>query len=411
MPSSLGISKIFSTGSLLRSLGAVGLLGAFVACGGSNAGGPPTTGPASTALAPSNDPGPADDAPITDPPTPPKATGNPIKGMKLWIDPETNAALRANALDKTQPDVAKLFRERIAKYSQALWLGEWNSNVYRKVKWTVDQAASTGEVPTFIAYNVPGRDCGQHSAGGLKSKEAYQRWIRKIAAGIGDRAAIVVLEPDALGLLEKENCLTKDQQAERVFLLHDAVKVLRQNPKTVVYLDGGHSRWHPVDEAARLLKMAGVEDANGFALNTSNYRGMDELLPFAKQLSEKLGGVHYVIDTSRNGAGPYGVEWCNPPGRKLGLPPTTETADPNCDAYLWLKRPGESDGACNGAPAAGAFWDKQAIELATPMDSTAAPASSSSAAPEAAPAAESKDAKDSKTAAKPAKGAAKPAKK
>ncbi len=331
----------------------------------SETGAPPTTAPASTALAPTNDYGPPDDAPIVEAPTPPKSVGNPLKGMKLWVDPETNAALRANALEKTQPDIAKLFREKIAKYPQALWLGEWNSNVYRKVKWTVDQASQNDEVPIFIAYNVPGRDCGQHSAGGLKSKEAYQRWIRKIAAGIGDRAAVIVLEPDALGLLEKENCLTKAQQEERVFLLHDAIKVLRQNPKTIVYLDGGHSRWHPVEEHARLLKMAGVEDANGFALNTSNYRGMDELLPFGKKLSELLGGAHYVIDTSRNGAGPYGVEWCNPPGRKLGVPPTLETDDPeHIDAYLWLKRPGESDGACNGAPAAGAFWDKQAIELA-----------------------------------------------
>lgn len=380
---SLGVSKSLLKGSLLRPLALIGILASSVGCGGgSSASAGPTTGPQSNALAPTNDYGPADDAPITDPPTPPKATGNPLKGIKLWIDPETNAALRANALEKTQPEVAKLFRERIAAYSQALWLGEWNSNVYRKVKWTVDQASAKGEVPTFIAYNVPGRDCGQHSAGGLKSKEAYQRWIRKIAAGIGDRAAIMVLEPDALGLLEKDNCLSKEQQAERLFLLHDAIKVLRQNPKTIVYLDGGHSRWHPVEEHARLLKMAGVEDANGFALNTSNYRGMDELLPFAKKLSELLGGAHYVIDTSRNGAGPFGVEWCNPPGRKLGVPPTTETADPNCDAYLWLKRPGESDGSCNGAPAAGAFWDKQAIELATPMEPGAAPASSAAPAPE-----------------------------
>jgi len=364
MLSSLGVSNTHR--SLLRPLALLGMLAALGGCGGGAGAEAPPSG-ANAAITPTDDNGPADDAPITEAPTPPKATGNPLKGVKLWIDPETNAALRANALDKTQPDVAKLFRERIAQYSQALWLGEWNSNVYRKVRFVVDQASAKGEVPTFILYNVPGRDCGQHSAGGLKTKEAYQRWVRKVAAGIGDRAAIVVLEPDALGLLEKENCLSKEQQAERVFLLHDAIKVLRQNPKNIVYLDGGHSRWHPVDEEARLLKMGGVEDASGFALNTSNYRAMEELLPFGKKLSELLGGAHYVIDTSRNGAGPYGTEWCNPPGRKLGLPPTTETADPNCDAYLWLKRPGESDGSCNGAPAAGAFWDKQAIELATPM--------------------------------------------
>src|SRR6187399_2294131 len=320
MLSSLGVK---THRSLLRPLALLGLCAALVGCGGGS-NGAASPGAGST---PADDNGPADDAPITEAPTPPKATGNPLKGVKLWIDPETNAALRANALDKTQPDVAKLFRERIAKFSQALWLGEWNSNVYRKVKYVVDDASSRGEVPTFILYNVPGRDCGQHSAGGLKTKESYQRWVRKVAAGIKDRAAIIVLEPDSLGLLEKENCLTKEQQAERVFLLHDAIKVLRQNPKNIVYLDGGHSRWHPVEEHARLLKLAGVEDANGFALNTSNYRAMDELLPFGKKLSELLGGAHGVIDTSRNGAGPVGVEWCNPPNRKLGPYPTTETAD------------------------------------------------------------------------------------
>lgn len=387
MSSSLGTPNLLAKMSRRRALGVFGAafaVAGVTACSGVQTGAPPTTEAKGGALIPSNDPGPPDDMPITEPPTPPKATGNPLKGMKLWVDPETNAALRANALEKTKPEIAKLFRERIAKYPQALWLGEWNSNVYRKVRWTVDQAAAENAVPIFVAYNVPGRDCGQHSAGGLKTKEDYQRWIRKIAAGIGDRAAIVILEPDALGLLEKENCLTKEQQAERVFLLHDAIKVLRQNPKTIVYLDGGHSRWHPVEEHARLLKMAGVEDANGFALNTSNYRGMDELLPFGKKLSELLGGAHFVIDTSRNGAGPYGVEWCNPPGRKLGVPPTTDTADPEIiDAYLWLKRPGESDGQCNGGPAAGAFWDEQAIELATPAEST--PAASGSSASSAKP--------------------------
>lgn len=330
--------------------------------GGAQFGAPPQQG-ATTGLVPPSDPGPGDDMPIVESPVPPKATGNPLKGVKLWVDPETNAALRANALEKTQPEVAKAFREKIAKYPQAQWLGEWNSNVYRKVRWDTDRAAANGEIPIFVAYNVPGRDCGQHSAGGLKSKEAYQRWIRKIAAGIGDRGAVIILEPDALGLLEKENCMTKEQQAERLFLLKDAIRTLRKNPKTIVYLDGGHSKWHPVEEHARLLKAGGVEEAHGFALNTSNYRGMDELLPFAKKLSELLGGAHYVIDTSRNGAGPVGVEWCNPPDRRLGVPPTTDTPSPEIDAYLWLKRPGESDGPCNGAPVAGAFWDKQALEL------------------------------------------------
>lgn len=307
---------------------------------------------------------PPAETPITEPPKPPKASGNPLAGKKLWVDPESQAALRARALLATNPTGARLIQDRIAKYPQAIWLGEWNSDVFRTVQSIVERAATQSELPIFIAYNVPGRDCHDHSAGGLESMMAYQRWVRQIAAGIGKRGAVVVLEPDALGLLEKDGCLSEQGQAERVAMLHDAVKVLRTNPGTVVYLDGGHSMWHSVDEHARLLRMAGVEDAHGFALNTSNYRAMEELLPFGRQLSRLLGGAHFILDTSRNGAGPLGVEWCNPAGRRLGLPPTLDTGEPEIDAYLWLKRPGESDGKCNGGPQAGAFWDQIAFELA-----------------------------------------------
>jgi endoglucanase len=307
---------------------------------------------------------PPADAPITEAPKPPKAKGNPLAGKKLWVDPESQAALRARALMATNPTGARLIEDRIAKYPQAFWLGDWNSDVYRSVHAIVDRAASQSELPVFVVYNVPGRDCGQHSAGGLEDMVAYQRWIRQITAAIGTRGAVVVLEPDALGLLEKDDCLGPQQQAERVAMLHDAVKVLRTNPETVVYLDAGHSMWHSVDEHARLLRMAGVEDAHGFALNTSNYRPMEELLPFGRELSRLLDGAHFIVDTSRNGAGALGVEWCNPPGRKLGPPPTLETGDPSIDGYLWLKRPGESDGTCNGGPQAGAFWDQVAFDLA-----------------------------------------------
>ena len=48
----------------------------------------------------------------------------------------------------------------------------------------------------------------------------------------------------------------------------------------------------------------------------------------------------------------------------LGTPPTTDTASPNADAYLWVKRVGESDGSCNGGPGAGQFVNQFAIDLA-----------------------------------------------
>jgi endoglucanase len=97
--------------------------------------------------------------------------------------------------------------------------------------------------------------------------------------------------------------------------------------------------------------------------------------------------AHFVIDTSRNGRGPWtppaGVTWpdpqtwCNPPDRGLGIRPTTNTGNPLADAFLWIKTPGQSDGPCDRGtgtgldpardnmadPAAGEWFDEQAIEL------------------------------------------------
>lgn len=307
---------------------------------------------------------PTENFPIDEAPKAVKVSGNPFVGVKLWVDPESLAMLRANALRGQEPAKAKTL-DKIAKQPQALWLGEWNSNIYRTVQHVVGRAKEQGAVPVFIAYNVPGRDCGQHSAGGLKDADSYKRWIRRIAAGIGEDSAVVILEPDAIPLLDKENCLSPEQQQERLGLILDAVRVLRKNPRTIVYIDGGHAAWKPPEFIAEKLKLAGLDEAHGFSLNTSNYGPTNKNIEFGKKVSALTGGAHFVIDTSRNGAG-YApeFEWCNPPGRKIGNPPSTETGEPLVDAFLWLKRPGESDGACNGGPQAGAFWTERALELA-----------------------------------------------
>lgn len=95
-------------------------------------------------------------------------------------------------------------------------------------------------------------------------------------------------------------------------------------------------------------------------------------------------GTHFVINTSRNGLGPWLADdpetWCNPPGRALGETPTVETADPLVDAYLWIKRPGESNGACRGAPEAGMWYPEYALGLACNVDDAKASPASSPAA-------------------------------
>ena len=111
------------------------------------------------------------------------------------------------------------------------------------------------------------------------------------------------------------------------------------------------------------------QHAAGFALNVSNFIGdRAGARRTATGFPTPLGGARYVIDTSRNGNGAYdGPEqptWCNPPGRALGTPPTRDTGSPRVAAFLWVKEPGDSDGDCRGAPAAGEFWPQYALDLA-----------------------------------------------
>jgi endoglucanase len=123
---------------------------------------------------------------------------------------------------------------------------------------------------------------------------------------------------------------------------------------------------------AAVLRRAGVADANGFALNVSNFQTTAATIAYGRQISRLVGGKHFVVDTSRNGLGPLAKrlwkkpedQWCNSPGRALGARPSTRTADPLVDAYLWIKSPGESDGTCNGGPPPGVWWPEYALGLA-----------------------------------------------
>jgi endoglucanase len=113
--------------------------------------------------------------------------------------------------------------------------------------------------------------------------------------------AAIILEPDALAVAD---CLSADQRQERFDLMRYAVDTLTRNPAAAVYIDGGHSRWVSADEMAARLNQVGVNHARGFSLNTSNFFTTDEDAVYGETVSALTNGAHYVIDTSRNGAGP-----------------------------------------------------------------------------------------------------------
>ena len=283
---------------------------------------------------------------------------NGLAGMRLFVNLESPARRQAEEWRASRPaDAAAM--DRIASQPVAKWIGNWNSDVRGDVARYVSRAQQSGAVPVLVAYNIPSRDCGSYSAGGSANASAYRSWIGAFAEGLSGRT-VVVLEPDAVA---GASCLSATARDERFALLRDAVRTLKAAGATV-YLDAGHARWLSATEAAARLTKAGIEFADGFSLNVSNYVATSTNAAYGRSVSRLVGGKHYIIDTSRNGVAVTNGEWCNVAGAALGAPPTTNTGDALIDAYLWVKQPGESDGTCNGGPAAGKWWADYALLLA-----------------------------------------------
>jgi endoglucanase len=142
------------------------------------------------------------------------------------------------------------------------------------------------------------------------------------------------------------------------------VNILSVSGSIAVYLDGGHSNWQSVTTMADRLRSVGIAKVRGFATDVANFNPTAAETAYGNQLAAALG-THYIVDTSRNGAGPAPAT-CNPAGQALGVRPTATTSSPSADAYFWIKRPGESDGACGpGDPPAGTWYPAYALGLAS----------------------------------------------
>ncbi|WP_232319334.1 glycoside hydrolase family 6 protein [Kocuria turfanensis] len=364
-------------------------------------------------------------------------------------------ALRQSAQLEASGDHASAEALRaLASTPQAEWMTTGTpGQVRQQVRRAMERAQSTDLPPVLVAYNLPFRDCSQYSSGGSSGVAEYKAWIDGFAEGIRGEA-VVVLEPDSLGLIpwytgahgEPDACRPAGADPataaeDRFEMLSYAVDALTTLPDTRVYLDGTNSGWLAVGDAADRLVRAGVERADGFALNVSNFETTEKQLRYGTWISKCIhygtavdpgdfagcGSQYYpataddvstwgrtdawyaehvdsarngpsgpgdlarfVVDTSRNGQGPWTPEqsfpdpqpWCNPPGRGLGSPPSTDTGHELADAFLWVKIPGESDGECHRgrgsevpdpawgrvAPPAGAWFPEQALDLVENAD-------------------------------------------
>ncbi|CAL9397209.1 glycoside hydrolase family 6 protein [Nocardiopsis sp. LDBS0036] len=279
---------------------------------------------------------------------------------EFYVNPNTSAAVWVE--ENPNDPRADVIRDRIASVAQATWFTQYNpAEVRDDVDAVVSAADAQGQTPILVVYNIPGRDCGNHSGGGAPSHDAYRAWVDEVAAGLEGRSATIVLEPDALPLVS--GCSDPSELLDSMAYAGKAL--MEGSSEARVYFDIGNSAWLDPQEAAGLLNGADVANsAHGVATNTSNYNWTHDEVAFAEAVIAATGvpGLGAVIDTSRNGNGPAPQnEWCDPPGRMIGRPSTTDTGNPLIDAFIWTKLPGEADGCI--APA-GQFVPQAAYDMA-----------------------------------------------
>ncbi|MEV4661803.1 glycoside hydrolase family 6 protein [Micromonospora echinofusca] len=301
----------------------------------------------------------------------------------FYVDPATAAAawVAANPGDPR----AAVISDRIANVPQGRWFTRTNTSTVRsEVDALVGAAAAAGKVPIMVVYNIPNRDCSGASGGGAPDHATYRQWVDQVAAGLAGRPATIVLEPDVLPLMT--SCQSAAQQAEtRASMAYAGKRLKAGSAAARVYFDIGHSAWlAPGEAASRLLGADVANSADGISLNVSNYRRTADEVAYAKAVIAATGvsRLRAVVDTSRNGNGPAGSEWCDPAGRAIGTPSTTATGDSAIDAYLWVKLPGEADGCI--APA-GQFVPQRAYDLAVAAGPTPTTAPPTTAPPTTAP--------------------------
>ncbi|MDX2377997.1 glycoside hydrolase family 6 protein [Microbacterium sp. LRZ72] len=283
----------------------------------------------------------------------------PEVGVDVMVPAESKAAKAA-----AEGDPASVEHEAAAFLAQqpaAYWLTPEQDPIGQvgdRMRTLLDESRAQDAAASIVVYGLPERDCGNFSAGGL-SPDQYEIWVDEIAGAVHaapDVQKVIVIEPDSLALAPE--CGNFEQRVPELRMVVDRLA----STNTWLYLDGGHSAWVPAGEMAELIRQLDVlEKVRGFATNVSNYQTDADEFTYARTLSGLLDGAHAVIDTSRNGAGTNG-EWCNPSGRLIGAAPGTY-GDDVVDTNLWIKPPGESDGTCNGGPAAGEWWPDAAVEL------------------------------------------------
>ena len=325
---------------IVMSMAAAGTLAAIVACGSEDpSGSAGNEGPTKAAVS--------------------ALTASPraldAKAQFFVPPPQPGAVQQVANLLKSK-DLAGAARvAAMALTPQAVWFQSGSpTDVQKSVKQTMDQAALERRVPVLVSYNIPFRDCAQYSAGGALDTPSYEAWIDGFAAGIGKGQAVVILEPDSIGIIpfhtnldgSMDWCQPKDANgnpqagastSERFAQLNYAINsIISKAPKASVYLDGTHSAWLNVAEVSNRLILAGVQNAQGFFLNASNYQFTTNSVQYGTWISEciALGGSNCADQYWNGGPAPAEIATLLGAWTGVALSPFGQWSDTATDTTL-----------------------------------------------------------------------------
>jgi endoglucanase len=287
-----------------------------------------------------------------------QSAANPLAGLRFYVDHESPSWQQWQTYRRAGKTGKADLIWKIAREPKALWLGRFTSPNFRvKVRRLIDPARAEGAVPIFTVLRAQATGCSPGYTGGGTAEDARTRaWYDDLASAIGADRVVIAFEPDSLGTID---CLTPSRRDDRLRLLRYGVEALTKLPNAIVYLEAGASDWEAAKRTAKQLRAIGIAKAQGFMLNATHYDWTRNNIQHGLDISKRVGGKHFIINTAENGRGPVHYKrggrvinvWCNPGLRGLGPPPTTQTSNPKVDAYLWINRPGFAQ-SCQGRPIA-----------------------------------------------------------
>jgi hypothetical protein len=281
--------------------------------------------------------------------------------------------------------VALLSKIAAEPQTQRISSGSWGGTpdgIFKQTQKIFCQVlqADPHTIPIFTTYFLHDTLGGSPTPAQVRAyMPLFKARVNAMAQATGRRPAVFLLELDAIGSsrgVAKAGSLPEWEAALRYEM--DAIQAL---PHTVVYVEGGYSDSNSVGYTAKVLKAIGIHHIRGFFTNDTHNNWTINEDRWASAIARRVGGTHYIVNTSSNGRGPklnphpttQGVEdLCNPPGRGLGPRDTTVTGFKYADAYLWEHTPGNSSG-CGGGPSGGTFWAPYAEGLASRANSRLGP--------------------------------------